>query len=372
MMRRWALAMATLFTTPAAADPVLLARSAVLAVDVTAAGPDWCGPAPSFDLVAPTSDTFARPDLGGLVVRLGADLVGRQCPQAQRMQLRGMVRGQAAPAWLGTAEAASGWAVRPVVAAPLDLDQPATAAPPADGKPVPLGAAGRARAEAALGNLPGRWNAARRCWAASVRSPNGAVSACLSVVKGYTVPTPDGAAEIHLLLQGKGTTDCHACSGLSAFAVVTATGDAWHAASRPLVEPNGGYGVPTDPKSVTFARLGSARWGWIESASSFGQGFLEGAISVHLMRGGIATDAGTLPGGHSNGGACDEYGAAQPSCAQKIDYTVTATPDVSDPLAAAYPIILHAHGTLGRALDKQTRVPFDERKSQYVAPAAWP
>ena len=380
----------------AAAAPVTVGHSSALSVDVVASGPDWCSPAPEFDVVGPGAATFGTVELGDLVKRLGTQVVAVQCPQAQKIRLHGLVRGGAvSPVWLATADAANGWATHPEAPAPVNLDAPGGApalplAQPAassvspvpavpapavpavtDSRPVPLGAAGRAKAEAALGNLPGRWNPARRCWTASVRSPGMVETACLSIVKGFIVPADPGA-EVHLLLEGRGGTDCHACAGLAAFAVVAANGEVWRAVARPLVVGSGSYGQPNDPKQIAFARLGAARWGWIENNDGFGQGALEGTVLVHLMRDGVATSVGELPGDQGNTGACDTFGQGRPGCERKVDYTVTATPDLSAPDLAAYPIVLHARGTLGGPLDKQLRVPFDQRTGQYTAPATWP
>ncbi len=343
---------------PQAARAVTLLRSAELALDVTA--PDaWCSPQPSLALVGPSAEVFTAAEIAALVRRIGG-IVSLKCPEARSIKLNGVVRGSTEAAnWSGSADAGSGWTFHP------DAGQPDPAAPPPNDRPVALDAAGRAKAAAALGATPGRLDAARRCWVANVRTAYSNETACIAIVRAYAV-----AGQVHLLLQGNGGATCHACAGLAAFAVLDAAGPRWRVIARPTAFRDGDYGKPTDPAKVAFTRLGANRWGWVEQTAGIGQGYLEGGFTIYLQRGAVVAEVGQLPGDQSNTDACDSFDRS--GCEQKIDYTVTLMPDVSSLDATAYPVLLHAKGTLGAALDSSLRVPFDETRFRYALPRAWP
>ncbi len=370
---------------PAAAQTVTVARSAALAMEVRAS-PAWCSNQPVFDLVGPSAEVFTAAELAALVRRLGTDVVARQCPDAQVIRLSGSIRGsRSGPVWHATADAASGWTLHPEVPAVADLDQPPPAAAPAqpapattppatapDGRPVPLDAASRPGVVAALGALPGRWVPARRCWVATDRSSGTPVTACLTMTRAWSVSTA-GGTQVQLLLQGSGTADCHACAGLSAFAVLASDNAGWKVVVKPRPFTDGQYGKPTRPDDMAFVRLGADRWGWIQSTSSMGQGVVEGGHQVFMRRGAAMASAGQLPGAAGNGGACPAFGPREPGpCAEEVGYDITVVPDASDPAAAAYPLLMHAVGKRGGPLDVRATAAFDEARFSYVPPDNWP
>jgi len=91
-------------------------------------------------------------------------------------------------------------------------------------------------------------------------------------------------------------------------------------------------------------------------------------------------EAGLLPGERDNSGACGDPKdfVASPSCTTIESIDVTAAPDASRPDAAAYPILLHATGSVfqagkgSRRIDKRAVARFDKARFTYVAPGAWP
>jgi hypothetical protein len=394
-----ALAMLLGAAQAAGAQPVTVAQSARLGIEVQAPGAGWCALQPELQVIVPDTQVFASPEFAALVARLGPGLAAG-CPQVRAILLTGQVRGSAGEAaWHGTADAASGWAVRVVApaAAPaagvaqalpstpaqhLDAAGPEASAGPSmlpPGPPVRLDAAGLARAVSALGSAPGRIDTRRGCWAATARDAAGVTSGCLRIVRGFNAAGPNGD-QVFLLLTGKGTTDCHACAGLIAFAVLDAAGPDWRITVPPVPATNGAYGQPTGPAAFAFVQLGRDRWGWIEKHSGVGQGVVEGGHTIHMLRGPAFVEVGLLPGERDNSGACGDPGdpITSPSCMTIESIDVTAAPDVSRPDAAAYPILLHATGSVfqagkgSRRIDKRAVARFDETRFQYVAPLAWP
>ena len=380
-----AVLVASLAAAPAAsAQPVTVAQSVRLGIEVQAPGAEWCTAQPDLRVIVADAGVFASPEFASLVARLGLGLVAG-CPQARAILLTGQVRGGTAEAaWHGMAEAASGWTGRPVAAAAAgpEARAPETSAGPPmapAGPPVRLDAAGLARAVAALGSVPGRIDARHGCWAATARDANGITSGCLRIVRGFDAAGP-GGDQVFLLLSGKGTTDCHACAGLIAFAVLDAAGADWRITVPPVAATNGAYGQPTVPSAFTFAQLGRDRWGWIEHRGDLAQGQVDGRHTVHLPRGPAFVAAGLLPGERDNTGACGNPGdpVTSPSCATIESIDVTAMPDASNPDAVAYPILLHATGSVfqagkgSRRIDKRAVARFDEARFEYVAPLAWP
>lgn len=219
------------------------------------------------------------------------------------------------------------------------------------GSPVRLDAGGLARAVAVPGNAPGRIDARHGCWAATAGDANGITSGFLRIVRGFNAAGPD-----------------------------------WCIAVRPVPAMNGAHGQPTGPYAFAFVpasafvQLGRDRWGWIEKHSDLAQGTVEGVHTIHTLRGPAFIEAGLLPGERSNRGACDdpENPVALPSCTTIESIDVTAAPDASRPDAAAYPILLHATGSVfqagkgSRRIDKHAVAQFDEARFEYVAPGAWP
>lgn len=132
------------------------------------------------------------------------------------------------------------------------------------------------------------------------------------------------------------------------------------------------YGKPDDPATVTFARLGAERWGWIIKRTGFGQGFVEGLHAIYIAHGPAVIEAGALPGDAGNGGACPDYGPGLPMCEMQVDLTVTASVDGSNPAAPSYPILLRARGIKGKPVDKRAVARFDEAAFRYVEPVNWP
>ncbi len=371
----------------ARAQPVTVAQSARLGIEVQAPGAAWCTAQPDLRVIVPDAGVFASPEFAALVARLDSGLAAG-CPQARAVLLTGQARGGAGDTvWHGAAEAASGWAVWPVAPAaqPAPSAKPALPGTPAvppmlpAGPPVRLDAAGLARAAAALGSAPGRIDARHGCWAATARDGNGVTSGCLRIVHGFNAAGPDGD-QVLPLLSGKGTTDCHACAGLIAFVVLDAAGPDWRIAVRPVPAANGAYGQPTGPSAFAFVQLGRDRWGWIEKHSGVGQGVVEGGHTVHLPRGPVFAEAGLLPGERGNGGTRGDPGdpVTSPSCTTIESIDVTAAPDASRPDSAAYPVLLHATGSVfqagkgSRHIDKRAVARFDEARFQYVALPAWP
>ena len=390
----------------AGAQPVTVARSARLGIEVQAAGAGWCAAQPELQVIAPDAQVFTSPEFAALVARLGPGLAAG-CPQAQAVVLTGQVRGSTAEAaWRGMAEAASGWAVQPMPpAVAAGPPMPETAAPPPfaapappaphmalaepeasagppilpPGPPVRLDPTGLTRAVSALGSVPGRIDTRRGCWTTTARGGGMVTTGCLRIVRGFNGAGPDGN-QVFLLLAGKGTTDCHVCAGLIAFAVLDAAGPDWRIVVPPVPVADGGYGTPAEPAAFAFVRLGRDRWGWIEKHSGFGQGVLEGAHTVHMLRGPAFVEAGQLPGERDNSGACGDPAnpVASPSCTSIENIDVTAVPDASHPDVTAYPILLHATGSVfqvakgSRRIDQHAIARFDEARFQYVAPDPWP
>ena len=379
---------AWLAAAPAAsAQPVTVAQSARLGIEVQAPDAEWCTAQPDLRVIVADAGVFASPAFAALVARLGLGLVAG-CPQARAILLTGQVRGETAEAaWHGMAEAASGWAVRPVAPAAAPAAGPEATAPETSagpsmapaGPPVRLDAAGLARAVVALGSVPGRIDARHGCWATAARGANGAASGCLRIVRGFNAAGPNGN-QVFLLLSGKGTADCHACAGLIAFAILDAAGPDWRLTVPPVPVDDGVYGQPTEPANFAFVRLGRDRWGWIENNGDIAQGIVESVHTIHLLRGTAFAKAGLLPGARDNGGACGDPGdpITSPSCATIENIDVAAVPDASNPDAAAYPILLHATGSVFQAgkgkrrIDKRAVARFDEARFEYVAPPAWP
>ena len=358
--------MALLAAAPtASAQPVTVAQSARLGIEVQAPGAEWCTAQPDLRVIVADAGVFASPEFAALVARLGLGLVAG-CPQARAILLTGQVRGETAQAaWHGMAEATSGWAVRPAAPTAAPATGPEATAPersagppmvPAS-PPVRLDAAGLARAVAALGSVPGRIDARHGCWAAAARDANGITPGCLRIVRGFHTAGL-GGEQVFLLLSGKGTTDCHACAGLIAFAVLDAAGPDWRITVPPVAATNGAYGQPTEPSGFAFVQLGRDRWGWIEHRSDLAQGQVDGRHTVHLRRGPAFVEAGLLPGERDNGGACGNPGDSitSPSCTTIESIDVTAVPDASNPDAVAYPILLHATGSVLRAGQGRRRV----------------
>lgn len=240
-------------------------------------------------------------------------------------------------------------------------------------EPARLNAADLRKVEAALAPTMGRFDAPRHCWPITVREDGAEASACLRIIRAYRVDA-GGAAQVHVLLSGKARFECHACSGVAAFAVLAPSGPAWTVIARPVPRLSGEYGTPVDPRHVALTRLGAARWGWIEISASEGQGFVEGVTRIFMLRGDAVVKVGELPGDRRNTGACEPRDPKPlPPCVPIENIKITAASDALNPAAVAYPIILRARGRVGRgAIDKQLTVGFDEARSLYAHEGAWP
>ena len=223
---------------------------------------------------------------------------------------------------------------------------------------------------AALTAAYGRYDPARRCWQASARDESGVTQGCLGLRRADPVQASDGK-RIYVLLNGPGTTDCHACGGLIAFAVFNVDA-APRLLARSAALRDGGYGAPTPAKMVSVQKLGGDDWGWVEQAGSSGQGVTEEVFFIWLQRGNKVVQAGTLTGSHDDNGS--ECGVTpHPADLDCYDIKVSYRVDASDPAAAHYPIGLQIGGTKnGRRINQQARSTFDAATYAYVQPSGLP
>lgn len=217
---------------------------------------------------------------------------------------------------------------------------------------------------AALGGAYGRYDPARRCWAASAANGTRPTTGCLAVTHTESVRTSEGD-RLFVLLGGTAKPDCHACGGLIGFAVLDTAGSPRLVAhSRPIVD--GGYGNPGDPKQMHLERLGADRWGWIQESGDVAQGVEEGHLVVWLPRGDRIEAAGTLDGSHSNmGGECSMV--PRPAGLECVSISVTYAVDAHSAAALSYPIILQASGRRnGQAIKAEAAAVFDPGTLAYV------
>ncbi len=216
----------------------------------------------------------------------------------------------------------------------------------------------------ALNGAYGRYDPARRCWAASAANGTRPTTGCIAITRADPVHTP-GGDRLFVLLGGTAKPDCHACGGLIGFAVLDTLGTPRLVAhSRPIVD--GGYGNPGDPGQMHLERLGADRWGWIQESGDVAQGVEEGRLVVWLPRGDRIETAGTLDGSHSNmGGECSMV--PRPAGLECSSIAVTYAVDARNAAAASYPIILKATGHKdGRAVRAEAAAVFDPGTIAYV------
>ncbi len=208
----------------------------------------------------------------------------------------------------------------------------------------------------------GRLDPARGCILARVRAEGSDTSACLAIVKTKRI-----GEVVHLALSGKGKMDCHACTGLVGFAVLSTSSPGWKVEAAGPAYSSGSYGAPTAARDITFTHLGRDRWGWIEEGGAFGQGVLEGGFTIYARRDRQVAEAGRLPGGLDNMGACVDGKVFDtgPCVAVKAGLT----PDASDPAAEGYPLKLTYAGKAGRrAVREQRTARYDPASQAWIAP----
>lgn len=124
-------------TTSAQDQPVRVAVSQKLGIQVLAERAAWCAPRPTFQIAATRADAFQQPDLAATLQRLGAALAARTCPTMQSLQLVGQVADQPAILWRAAAAAADGWIVRLQSSAQTGIDLDSLLAPPKPQTPQP-------------------------------------------------------------------------------------------------------------------------------------------------------------------------------------------------------------------------------------------
>lgn len=243
--------------------------------------------------------------------------------------------------------------------------------PAGTASPLDAAALGRVR-QALVPTLPG-YDSARTCWQARASSQGNEATSCIRLVSAHRVETEQGAL-VFALLNGKGQDNCHPCTGLSAVAVLNGDGVV---IARPVPEPSGSYGAPTDPKDIVVSKFGARSWGVVETIGYGAQGVFENSYALRILRDGTLVQAGTLPAGVDNTGQCEaKPGQAfqpTPLCRSVQQIRVAMRVDDAEPGGFAYPIVLEASGTRNQQpFRANRRVPFDPAAFAYPTPADWP
>ncbi len=215
---------------------------------------------------------------------------------------------------------------------------------------------GTARAQTGLGNAEtevalalareyGEVDPHEHCWKATSHEQNWSVSACLKIAQSFRIATPSGV-HIYVLLAGKGDSDCHGCGGLIGLFSFAQSGTRWTMEAKAPAEPDGSYGVPTDPLNFQVIEYGPATWGWLETASHYGQGELEERYLVYLPRNGAFVLAGQIDAQRDNAANCVSETKTY-SGGGCLNVALALGVDRSAPATDFWPLLLQAFGIHG-------------------------
>ncbi|CAH2602644.1 conserved exported protein of unknown function [Rhodovastum atsumiense] len=224
---------------------------------------------------------------------------------------------------------------------------------------------------AALTRQYGAPDQRRQCWKARTppRQGQSGITACLQVAQNWRVETAAGP-QLFVLLAGNGPQDCHACAGvIGLFSFVQANGRWTVAAKLPATE-DGAYGEPTGAAAFQVLQFGPATWGWIQKTGYFAMGEGTESYMVWLPRRGGIVEAGNLPAGYDNSGACDE----EPQTGSGHEcrrLSATLQVDRSGGNGDAWSLRMEVTGMHGaRQVRAGFTVPFDPVRFRYSPPKA--
>lgn len=145
----------------------------------------------------------------------------------------------------------------------------------------------------------------------------------------------------------------HAMPGLIDFHVLEPTPSGFHPIE---LARDQGFGSDGQPGTVSLARLGRERGGFVVEEAWVGQGTVLGTRSVHEFRGGTVQPLATLRSELANGDG--------------LDVTFAMSFDAAEPDADAYPLLVHETGRdCGTAVDRRHRIAFDAGTGRYPVPA---